>query len=301
LTTLLYTGEQFNATTGLYYLRARYYDPGTGRFNRLDPFAGSTSDPVSLHKYLYAGFSLTEILVNTAIMNVLTKILAPVIKPAMRYLVDPLFEAILPVGIEQHLSHITWSDLSAVMVGGNVGYTVKRSVFGAGITGSVEILWSPKTYNWGLYASAESNVSIGGSPGLGASVKAGLVFNAPALGDYTGAFRTLTVGYRWLPKRIKTILKGRLPMLRIPPGTSSLMPTHVPGVGSALLATGKNLLGDIFTRLDNKALTFFWSPYMVGAFGFSVESLFSEDGSSGIATGLANYWLLAGDEGTPML
>jgi len=51
----LYTGEQFNATTGQYYLRARYYDPPTGRFNRLDPFAGSTSDPVSLHKYLYAG------------------------------------------------------------------------------------------------------------------------------------------------------------------------------------------------------------------------------------------------------
>jgi hypothetical protein len=35
------------------YLRARYYDPSTGTFNRLDPFAGNMQDPQSLHKYLY--------------------------------------------------------------------------------------------------------------------------------------------------------------------------------------------------------------------------------------------------------
>ncbi len=53
LTTLLYSGEQTDPT-GLQYLRARYYDPASGRFNRLDPFAGNMSDPQSLHKYLYA-------------------------------------------------------------------------------------------------------------------------------------------------------------------------------------------------------------------------------------------------------
>jgi RHS repeat-associated protein len=52
-TSLLYSGEQTDKT-GLQYLRARYYDPRSGRFNRLDPFAGNTSDPQSLHKYLYA-------------------------------------------------------------------------------------------------------------------------------------------------------------------------------------------------------------------------------------------------------
>jgi hypothetical protein len=35
------------------YLRQRYYDPATGRFNRLDPFFGNLNDPQSLHKYLY--------------------------------------------------------------------------------------------------------------------------------------------------------------------------------------------------------------------------------------------------------
>lgn len=50
----LYTGEQYNANTGLYYLRARYMDPLTGTFISMDSYQGSLYDPVSLHKYLYA-------------------------------------------------------------------------------------------------------------------------------------------------------------------------------------------------------------------------------------------------------
>ena len=49
-----YCGEQFDESTGLYYLRARYMDTSTGRFISQDSYAGSISDPVSLHKYLYA-------------------------------------------------------------------------------------------------------------------------------------------------------------------------------------------------------------------------------------------------------
>jgi RHS repeat-associated protein len=49
----LYSGEQFDSKIGQQYLRARYYDPATGRFNRLDPFFGNLNDPLSLHKYLY--------------------------------------------------------------------------------------------------------------------------------------------------------------------------------------------------------------------------------------------------------
>jgi len=53
LTTLLYSGEFSDLATGLQYLRARFYNPQTGRFNRVDDFAGNISDPQSLHKYLY--------------------------------------------------------------------------------------------------------------------------------------------------------------------------------------------------------------------------------------------------------
>jgi RHS repeat-associated protein len=53
LTTYLYSGESFDFNIGQQYLRARFYDATTGRFNRLDPFAGNSSDPQSFHKYGY--------------------------------------------------------------------------------------------------------------------------------------------------------------------------------------------------------------------------------------------------------
>ena len=51
----LYRGEQFDSDLGLYYLRARYYNPQTGRFLSRDPEDGKILDPATLHKYLYAG------------------------------------------------------------------------------------------------------------------------------------------------------------------------------------------------------------------------------------------------------
>jgi len=50
-----YCGEQYDSDLGLYYLRARYYNPATGRFLSRDPEEGKAYDPQSLHKYLYAG------------------------------------------------------------------------------------------------------------------------------------------------------------------------------------------------------------------------------------------------------
>ncbi len=49
-----YTGQQMDQD-GKYFLRARYYNSGTGRFLSQDPEMGSQSDPISLHRYLYAG------------------------------------------------------------------------------------------------------------------------------------------------------------------------------------------------------------------------------------------------------
>jgi RHS repeat-associated protein len=51
----LYRGEQYDTDLGLYYLRARYYNPATGRFMSRDPDVGHIADPATLHKYLYAG------------------------------------------------------------------------------------------------------------------------------------------------------------------------------------------------------------------------------------------------------
>ena len=49
-TPLLYDGQELDTATGLYYLRARWYDPGTGEFISVDPDLAETGEP-----YAYAG------------------------------------------------------------------------------------------------------------------------------------------------------------------------------------------------------------------------------------------------------
>jgi RHS repeat-associated protein len=49
------TGQQRDASTGLYYLRARMYDPTTGRFLSRDPLAGVAAAPPTLNRFAYAG------------------------------------------------------------------------------------------------------------------------------------------------------------------------------------------------------------------------------------------------------
>ncbi len=80
----LYTGEQFDANLGFYYLRARYMNPSSGRFFSSDSFAGNEADPASLHKYLYANsdpvnrvdpngqFSLANTIVTSSITGAIS-------------------------------------------------------------------------------------------------------------------------------------------------------------------------------------------------------------------------------------
>ncbi|AJQ96673.1 choice-of-anchor A family protein [Gynuella sunshinyii] len=51
----LYAGEAKDETLGMYNLRFRWYNPEIGRFNKMDDWAGNAADPITLHKYLYAG------------------------------------------------------------------------------------------------------------------------------------------------------------------------------------------------------------------------------------------------------
>jgi RHS repeat-associated protein len=49
-----FTGEQLDADSGLYYLRARYYDAAIGRFLARDAAVGFWSDPRTLSRYVYS-------------------------------------------------------------------------------------------------------------------------------------------------------------------------------------------------------------------------------------------------------
>ncbi|MDK8182618.1 RHS repeat-associated core domain-containing protein [Paenibacillus sp. UMB4589-SE434] len=50
---LKYSGEYWDKTTGLQYLRARWYDPSMGRFINEDTYEGDKGNPLSLNLYTY--------------------------------------------------------------------------------------------------------------------------------------------------------------------------------------------------------------------------------------------------------
>jgi RHS repeat-associated protein len=50
----LFRGEQYDSDTGLYFLRARYYDPLSGRFLTFDTWPGKMLDPQTRNRYSYA-------------------------------------------------------------------------------------------------------------------------------------------------------------------------------------------------------------------------------------------------------
>jgi RHS repeat-associated protein len=84
-----YTGEYRDAETGLLYLRARYLDPGVGRFVTLDTHPGNAQMPVSLNKYLYGNanpvmyvdpsgeISLVNLMMTVSVGAVLTTTAVP--------------------------------------------------------------------------------------------------------------------------------------------------------------------------------------------------------------------------------
>jgi RHS repeat-associated protein len=49
-----FAGEPYDPNVGFAYHRARWLDPGVGRFISEDPFAGLAYEPTTLHAYLYA-------------------------------------------------------------------------------------------------------------------------------------------------------------------------------------------------------------------------------------------------------
>jgi len=278
LTGVLYTGEQFNATTGQYYLRARYYDPPTGRFNRLDPFAGNTSDPVSLHKYLYAGanpvmfrdptgrmFSLSGMLFNAAISSVLCKILSPIIKPATQYLV----RAIIPDWV---IARWEAASFSAVMVGGGGGI-MPVSAYGISIAGGVgvEILFSKR--NLALYTYEEATLGVGRlNLGTYVGLRGGLVFDSPTAAEYEGRAWSATLSFSFLPSKTKKKMAQQLPMLRPPVGADLSMPGPSKWVTAArgILRDATPHLSNI-KSLKNYTVTVFWGqPAMTSPIGFSV-------------------------------
>jgi RHS repeat-associated protein len=128
MTGLLFNGEQTDKSTGLQYLRSRYYHSHTGTFNRIDTFAGVSQIPQSLHKYLYGHGNpisntdpsgetplqvLFGVLIGVVFLDPLVKYLAnlhdggvSITSPLESFYVDRAFREIEKV--ERSMSTVDW-------------------------------------------------------------------------------------------------------------------------------------------------------------------------------------------------
>jgi RHS repeat-associated protein len=146
----LYTGEQWDADLGMYFLRARYLNTNTGRFHTQDTYEGRNGEPLTLHKYLYANgnpamftdpsgkFSLME----QAVVNGIIGGLANATLSAVSGLFTPSFYA-------RDLNAI-WKDLGVSFATGAVG----------GGVGTVATKWlAGKIVGWGIRPFIKNIVS----------------------------------------------------------------------------------------------------------------------------------------------
>jgi RHS repeat-associated protein len=110
----LYRGEQFDPDLGLYYLRARYYNPLTGRFMSRDPEQGNPYDPKSLHKYLYAGGDPVNAIDPTGRADLLEVVVAVYTVVDIAYTVHKFGQCVgnLFNSIDYNLREITQRDIN---------------------------------------------------------------------------------------------------------------------------------------------------------------------------------------------
>ena len=105
-----FTGEAHDAATGFTHLRARQYDPGTGRFTGADAVLGSLSAPQTQNRYAYAvgnperytdpsgtciwDFCIVEGLIVLAILGIILAAVSHDAPPEVRLITDGAATAI---------------------------------------------------------------------------------------------------------------------------------------------------------------------------------------------------------------
>jgi hypothetical protein len=151
---------------GFTYNLARWRDGF--RFASADSYGGSINDPLSFHKYLYAGadpsnrwdpsgheFSVDELITNIGISNFIGKITAPIIKPVASYLANSL----LPAGFLQKLQ-ASLPNAYVFQTPFNGSFTEGNEI---GISGTVgvgaEVAVGAKSHNLALYGFAYAGLT----------------------------------------------------------------------------------------------------------------------------------------------
>jgi RHS repeat-associated protein len=115
-----------------YYNRARWYNPYNGRFNQMDPFAGNTQDPQSLHKYLYchanpingidpSGLSLMGLTLSTLKVAALTMAITSIVGAGIGAAVGAYFHIVQNQTFEGIWTSVGMSAVYGAILGAILG------------------------------------------------------------------------------------------------------------------------------------------------------------------------------------
>ncbi|HAB15772.1 MAG TPA: RHS repeat-associated core domain-containing protein [Verrucomicrobiota bacterium] len=129
-------GHWLEADTGFYHMRARDYDPVTGRFLSRDPVEGATTDPESYHPYIFANsnphfysdptgaFTIVEINVSQAIESNLQSFKTYAVNQAKHEAIDAITDSFSRAAVRSISALFPgMGDLVEVMAGGDKSFT----------------------------------------------------------------------------------------------------------------------------------------------------------------------------------
>lgn len=104
----LFTGHYYDTETGLYYAKARYYDPALGRFITQDTYFGEIDDPPSLHRFTYANDNPTRYVDPTGHFSV-----EDFLKGAVNVVMEPFRQVsdVIVAGVATHGMDIDAEDV----------------------------------------------------------------------------------------------------------------------------------------------------------------------------------------------
>jgi RHS repeat-associated protein len=105
-----YTGREHDAESGLYYYRARYYDPTIGRFLQPDPLDMAT---IILIRQYFPGSPISGVLYHFSLKNPL------ITSNLYLYVGNNPINRIDPFGLQWHKSPAVWLDIIAL--GADIG------------------------------------------------------------------------------------------------------------------------------------------------------------------------------------
>ena len=274
----LFAGEQFDSDLGLYYSRARYLNPATGRFWTMDSIDGDPESPITLHKYLYGNADpvnvtdpsghegdLGSVMVSIAISSSLDAISSFVLNsPLGSSAIGWVATHLLPAGF---FDSILGFAPDAGLVGGSISGNVGKKGIPAGLTfgGGFDLLVG-RTLNAALYGYLGGGLTIGATS-KSASVEghAGVVWNTPDSDAYTKWFFNVSFPVSVLPAKITSKLKQDFAIVALASTIGTFdSPPEVKWILDQILSLGASFLTD-------GAITFFTDPtsYPNGSSGFS--------------------------------